>query len=143
AGRDGHAVAVVGDGALTGGMCWEALNNIAAHPRRPVVVVINENGRSYSPTIGGLAERLASLRLRPGYVRVLDSGRELLQQTPVVGARLYAALHAVKGGVKDALSSQMLFAALGPKYQGPVDGHDMSEMERAMRSAQEFGGQVI
>lgn len=143
AGRDAHAVAVVGDGALTGGMCWEALNNIAAHPRRPVVVVINDNGRSYSPTTGGLAERLASLRLRPGYERVLDGGRELLQQTPVVGGPLYAALHAAKAGVKDALSPQMLFSDLGLKYLGPVDGHDLAALERALRNAQEFGGPVI
>ena len=143
AGRDGHAVAVVGDGALTGGMCWEALNNIAAHPRRPVVIVINDNGRSYSPTIGGVAERLASLRLRPGYERVLDGGRELLQQTPVVGGPLYAALHAAKAGVKDALSPQMLFSDLGLKYLGPVDGHDLGALERALRHAQEFGGPVI
>ena len=143
AGHDGHAVAVVGDGALTGGMCWEALNNIAAHPRRPIVVVINDNGRSYSPTIGGLAERLAALRLRPGYERVLDGGRELLQQTPVVGAPLYAALHAAKAGMKDALSPQMLFSDLGLKYLGPVDGHDLAALERALHSAQEFGGPVI
>ena len=103
AGGGRHAVAIVGDGALTGGMCWEALNNIAADPERPVVIVVNDNGRSYSPTIGGFAEHLAALRLRRGYERLLDGGKELLQNTPVVGKPLYTALHAAKAGIKDAL----------------------------------------
>ncbi len=143
AGGDRYAVAVVGDGALTGGMCWEALNNIAADPHRPVIIVVNDNGRSYSPTIGGLADHLAALRLRPGYERMLDGGRELLQQTPVVGRPLYAALHAAKAGIKDALSPQMMFSDLGLKYLGPVDGHDLPALEKALHSARSFGGPVI
>ncbi|WP_199431725.1 1-deoxy-D-xylulose-5-phosphate synthase [Qaidamihabitans albus] len=143
AGGGRHAVALVGDGALTGGMCWEALNNIAAHPDRPIVVVVNDNGRSYSPTIGGFAEHLAALRLRPSYERILDGGRELLQNTPVVGRPLYAALHAAKAGIKDALSPQVMFADLGLKYLGPVDGHDLGALERALHSARSFGGAVI
>ncbi|AXB43515.1 1-deoxy-D-xylulose-5-phosphate synthase [Amycolatopsis albispora] len=138
-----HAVAVVGDGALTGGMCWEALNNIAAAPHRPVVIVVNDNGRSYSPTIGGLAEHLASLRLRPGYERLLDGGRELLRRTPIVGKPIYAALHAAKAGLKDAVSPQRMFADLGLKYVGPVDGHDLPALEKALHSAKAFGGPVI
>ncbi|MEU9685566.1 1-deoxy-D-xylulose-5-phosphate synthase [Amycolatopsis japonica] len=138
-----HAIAVVGDGALTGGMCWEALNNIAANPRRPVVIVINDNGRSYSPTIGGVADHLASLRLKPGYERVLDRGKELLRHTPVVGKPIYAALHAAKAGLKDALSPQMMFSDLGLKYLGPVDGHDLAALEKAFQSARAFGGAVI
>ena len=138
-----HAIAVVGDGALTGGMCWEALNNIAANPRRPVVIVINDNGRSYSPTIGGVADHLASLRLKPGYERVLDRGKELLRHTPVVGKPIYAALHAAKAGLKDALSPQMMFSDLGLKYLGPVDGHDLVVLEKAFQSARDFGGAVI
>ncbi|KZB80585.1 1-deoxy-D-xylulose-5-phosphate synthase [Amycolatopsis regifaucium] len=138
-----HAIAVVGDGALTGGMCWEALNNIAANPRRPVVIVINDNGRSYSPTIGGVADHLASLRLKPGYERVLDRGKELLRHTPVVGKPIYAALHAAKAGLKDALSPQMMFSDLGLKYLGPVDGHDIAALEKAFQSARDFGGAVI
>jgi 1-deoxy-D-xylulose-5-phosphate synthase len=138
-----HTVAVVGDGALTGGMCWEALNNIAAEPDRPVVIVVNDNGRSYSPTIGGLAEHLASLRLQPGYERLLDGGRELLQHTPVVGRPIYAALHAAKAGIKDALSPQVMFSDLGLKYLGPVDGHDLVALEKALHSAKSFGGAVI
>jgi len=138
-----HVVAVVGDGALTGGMCWEALNNIAAGPDRSVVIVVNDNGRSYSPTIGGLAEHLAALRLQPGYERVLDRGRQALTRTPVVGRAIYAGLHAAKRGLKDALSPQILFEDLGLKYFGPVDGHDLPTMEAALRRAKAFGGPVI
>ncbi|MCP2260738.1 1-deoxy-D-xylulose-5-phosphate synthase [Streptoalloteichus tenebrarius] len=138
-----HVVAIVGDGALTGGMCWEALNNIAADQDRPVVIVVNDNGRSYSPTIGGLADHLAALRLRPGYEKALESGRRALQQTPVVGKPLYAALHAAKRGIKDALSPQILFEDLGMKYLGPVDGHDLRALEAALHRAKAFGGPVI
>lgn len=138
-----HAVAVVGDGALTGGMCWEALNNIAANRERPVVIVINDNGRSYSPTIGGLADHLAALRLQPGYERLLDGGREILRRTPVVGKPIYAALHAAKAGLKDALAPQAMFSDLGLKYFGPVDGHDLVALEKAFQGARAFGGSVI
>jgi 1-deoxy-D-xylulose-5-phosphate synthase len=142
-GRDRHVVAVVGDGALTGGMAWEALNNIAAGEDRNVVIVVNDNGRSYSPTIGGLADRLASLRLQPGYERMLEAGKRTVRGTPVVGPALYAGLHAFKAGVKDALSPQELFSDLGLKYFGPVDGHDIAQVESALRRAKRFGGPVI
>jgi 1-deoxy-D-xylulose-5-phosphate synthase len=138
-----HVVAVVGDGALTGGMCWEALNNIAAGRNRPMVIVVNDNGRSYSPTIGGLADHLASLRLNPGYERSLEAGKRMLQGTPVVGKPIYAALHAAKRGLKDALSPQMMFEDLGLKYFGPVDGHDFAALDAALRRAKEFRGPVI
>ncbi|MFI7674539.1 1-deoxy-D-xylulose-5-phosphate synthase [Actinophytocola sp. NPDC049390] len=136
-------VAIVGDGALTGGMCWEALNNIAAGRNRPMVVIVNDNGRSYSPTIGGLADHLASLRLSPGYERSLEAGKRMLQGTPVVGKPLYAALHAAKRGIKDAISPQIMFEDLGLKYFGPVDGHDFAALDAALRRAKEFGGPVI
>jgi 1-deoxy-D-xylulose-5-phosphate synthase len=142
-GEHRHVVAVVGDGALTGGMCWEALNNIAAGRDRPMVIIVNDNGRSYSPTIGGLADHLASLRLLPSYERALEGGKRVLQGTPVVGKPLYAALHAAKRGIKDALSPQMMFEDLGLKYFGPVDGHDFAALEAALRRAKEFGGPVI
>ncbi len=138
-----HVVVVVGDGALTGGMCWEALNNIAAGPNRPVVIVVNDNGRSYSPTIGGLADHLSTLRLQPGYEWVLRSGKQALQRTPVVGRAIYAGLHAAKRGLKDALAPQVLFEDLGLKYLGPVDGHDLQAMEAALCRAKDFGGPVI
>jgi 1-deoxy-D-xylulose-5-phosphate synthase len=142
-GQRRHVVAVIGDGALTGGMAWEALNNIAAGHDRNVVIVVNDNGRSYAPTIGGLADRLASLRLQPGYERVLEAGKDTLRRTPVVGRPIYTGLHALKAGVKDALSPQELFADLGLKYFGPVDGHDVAAMESALRRARHFGGPVI
>ncbi len=135
-------VAVVGDGALTGGMCWEALNNIAGSDR-PVVIVVNDNGRSYAPTIGGLADRLASLRLRPGYERTLEVIKESLARTPVFGPPLYDALHGLKRGLKDMLAPQGLFEDLGLKYVGPVDGHDIATVEHALRRARDFGGPVI
>src|SRR5690242_9963607 len=135
-------IAVVGDGALTGGMCWEALNNIAAADR-PVVIVVNDNGRSYSPTAGGLAEHLTGLRLRPGYGRMLGQVRDALGRTPVVGPPLYDALHGVKRGVKDLLAPQGMFEDLGLKYVGPVDGHDVAAMEHAFAMARRFDGPVI
>jgi 1-deoxy-D-xylulose-5-phosphate synthase len=138
-----HVVAVVGDGALTGGMCWEALNNIALAKDRPVVIVVNDNGRSYSPTIGGLADHLASLRLRPGYEKALDMIKDTLPRTPLVGGPLYEALHGIKKGLKDLLAPQGLFEDLGLKYVGPVDGHDLPALESALRRARDFGGPVI
>ena len=135
-------VAVVGDGALTGGMCWEALNNIA-DSHRPVVIVVNDNGRSYAPTIGGLARHLSGLRLQPGYEKLLAGGRRLLHQTPVVGDAAYAVLHGLKSGVKDLVAPQAMFSDLGIKYVGPVDGHDQQALEEAFTQAKAFGGPVI
>jgi 1-deoxy-D-xylulose-5-phosphate synthase len=142
-GQRRHVVAVVGDGALTGGMCWEALNNIAAGKDRPLVILVNDNGRSYSPTIGGLADHLASLRLMPQYERTLERGKHALQRTPVIGGAIYAGVHAAKLALKDALSPQVMFSDLGLKYVGPVDGHDESALESALRRAKAFGGPVI
>ncbi len=135
-------VAVVGDGALTGGMCWEALNNVAGSDR-PVVIVVNDNGRSYAPTIGGLSERLSTLRLAPRYEEVLEHGKRALQKIPVVGGPLYSAMHAAKAGVKDAITPQALFSDLGIKYVGPVDGHDVAALETALSAARDFGAPVI
>jgi 1-deoxy-D-xylulose-5-phosphate synthase len=142
-GESRPVVAVIGDGALTGGMAWEALNNIAAAQDRPVVIVVNDNGRSYSPTIGGVADALATLRLRPGYEDALAAVRQALHRAPVVGTKLYEALHAIKKGLKDVLSPQGMFEDLGLKYVGPVDGHDIEMMESALRRARDFGGPVI
>jgi len=136
-------IAVVGDGALTGGMCWEALNNIAVAKDRPVIIVVNDNGRSYSPTIGGLADRLASLRLRPGYENMLQGVKKSLGRTPMVGPALYDALHGMKKGIKDVLAPQGMFEDLGLKYVGAVDGHDIEALESAFRRARAFGAPVI
>ncbi len=141
-GEQRAVVAVVGDGALTGGMCWEAINNIAAADR-PVVIVVNDNGRSYAPTIGGLADHLASLRLAPEYEQVLDVVKNVLNRTPLVGAPLYDALHGIKKGIKDAVTPQGMFEDLGLKYVGPVDGHDIVAVESALSRARDFGGPVI
>ncbi|WP_199511017.1 1-deoxy-D-xylulose-5-phosphate synthase [Nucisporomicrobium flavum] len=141
-GEDRHVVAVVGDGALTGGMCWEALNNIAG-AKNKLVIVVNDNGRSYAPTIGGLADHLSTLRLNPGYERVLDLVKNALGSTPVVGKPAYEVLHAVKKGIKDAVSPQPMFEDLGIKYIGPVDGHDHQAMESALRRAKGFNAPVI
>jgi 1-deoxy-D-xylulose-5-phosphate synthase len=140
---DRHVVAVVGDGALTGGMCWEALNNIAAGRDRSVVIIVNDNGRSYAPTIGGLADHLATLRLNPSYEKILDLVKDALGRIPLVGAPLFEALHAVKRGLKDAIAPQALFEDLGLKYFGPVDGHDLAAVQKALERAKRFGGPVI
>ena len=142
-GQRRHVVAVVGDGALTGGMCWEALNNIASAKDRSVVIVVNDNGRSYAPTIGGLADRLAALRLQPQYEKALETGRRFVQRMPWIGQSAYSILHGVKAGLKDAMSPQVLFTDLGIKYLGPVDGHDERALEAAFHRAKAFGGPVI
>ena len=140
--RNRHVVAVVGDGALTGGMCWEALNNIAAS-RRPVIIVVNDNGRSYAPTIGGVADHLATLRLQPVYEQALERGRDAVRSLPLIGESAYRFMHSVKAGIKDSLSPQLLFTDLGLKYVGPVDGHDERAVEVALRHARGFGRPVI
>ncbi|WP_205472606.1 1-deoxy-D-xylulose-5-phosphate synthase [Nocardioides sp. SYSU D00038] len=142
-GEDRHTVAVIGDGALTGGMAWEALNNIAIARDSRLVIVVNDNGRSYTPTIGGLATALTRLRTDPRYEPMLDLVKKRLQSVPGVGPAAYDALHAMKKGVKDALAPQGLFEDLGLKYVGPVDGHDREAMEAALTQAKRFGGPVI
>ncbi|MGW1672298.1 1-deoxy-D-xylulose-5-phosphate synthase [Streptomyces sp. NPDC002324] len=142
-GERGHVVAVIGDGALTGGMAWEALNNIAAAKDRPLIIVVNDNERSYSPTIGGLANHLATLRTTDGYEQFLAWGKEVLLRTPVVGKEVYEALHGAKKGFKDAFAPQGMFEDLGLKYVGPIDGHDIKAVESALRRAKRFHGPVL
>jgi 1-deoxy-D-xylulose-5-phosphate synthase len=136
-------VAVVGDGALTGGMAWEALNNIAVAKDSRIVIVVNDNGRSYQPTIGGLADHLATVRISQRYEQVLDYIKTTLSHTPLVGPPLYDTLHGIKKGIKDVLQPQVLFEDLGLKYLGPIDGHDEQILEHALRRAGDFGGPVI
>jgi len=142
-GEDRHVVAVVGDGALTGGMAWEALNNISADQTRKLVMVVNDNGRSYTPTVGGLANHLTTLRTNPRYEQILDLVKRKLTGVRGVGPAAYDALHAVKKGMKDALAPQGLFEDLGLKYVGPIDGHDRPAVEQALVQAKRFGGPVI
>jgi len=140
---DRSVVVVVGDGALTGGMSWEALNNIAAAKDRNLVLVVNDNERSYSPTIGGVATYLSTLRLTQGYERFLDWGKEVLHKTPVVGTPIYETLHGVKKGIKDIVAPQGMFEDLGLKYLGPIDGHDFVALEKALAQAKQFGEPVL
>src|SRR3954469_23273584 len=141
--RDDHVVAVIGDGALTGGMAWEALNNIADARDRPLIIVVNDNERSYAPTIGGLANHLATLRTTDGYERFLSWGKQMLQQPPVIGQPLYESLHGAKKGFKDAFAPQGMFEDLGLKYVGPIDGHSTEAVESALRRAKRFHGPVL
>jgi len=141
--RTRHTVAVIGDGALTGGMAWEAINNIAADKDLPLVIVVNDNTRSYAPTIGGLADHLATLRTTRGYERFLDWGKHTLNRTPVVGGAMYETLHGMKKGIKDIVAPQGMFEDLGLKYLGPVDGHDEAAVEAALRRARSYGGPVL
>lgn len=138
-----HVVAVIGDGALTGGMAWEALNNIADGQDRRLVIVVNDNGRSYAPTIGGMAHHLDTLRTTQGYENVLSWGKRTLRRAGPPGRATYDALHGMKRGIKDVLVPQGMFEDLGIKYVGPVDGHDIRAVERSLRAAKDFGGPVI
>ena len=140
---DRHVVVVVGDGALTGGMSWEALNNIATAESRNLVLVVNDNERSYSPTIGGMATYLSTLRVTRGYEKFLDWGKDVLHRTPVVGGPIYDTLHGMKKGIKDIIAPQGMFEDLGLKYIGPIDGHDIEAMEKALERAKEYGAPVI
>ncbi len=142
-GEDRTVVAVIGDGALTGGMAWEALNNIAVSDGLPIVIVVNDNGRSYTPTVGGIAMHLASMRTDPRYEETLNTIKKTVKSTPLVGQPVYDLLHGLKSGVKDVLSPQGLFSDLGLKYVGPVDGHDLGMLEQALASAKQFRGPVI
>jgi 1-deoxy-D-xylulose-5-phosphate synthase len=141
--HDRTVVAVIGDGALTGGMAWEALNNIAVARDSKIVIVVNDNGRSYQPTIGGLASHLASIRMSQRYENVLDLIKTSVTRTPLVGQPLYGALHGAKKGLKDFLQPQVLFEDLGIKYIGPIDGHDELMTEHALRKAAEYSGPVL
>jgi 1-deoxy-D-xylulose-5-phosphate synthase len=141
--KPGTVVAFVGDGSLTGGMAWEALNNIAASDDLPLVIVVNDNGRSYTPTVGGVARRLTGLRTNPRYEQILELVKRGVSRAPLVGNAAYDILHGIKIGLKDVLAPQGLFSDLGLKYLGPIDGHDIAEVERALRQARRFRGPVL
>ena len=141
--KDRVVVCVVGDGALTGGMSWEALNNIATSKNERLVIIVNDNERSYSPTIGGLATYLSTLRTTSGYEKFLDWGKGVLEKTPVVGHPIYETLHGVKKGIKDIVAPQGMFEDLGLKYFGPIDGHDVAAMEKALKIAKDYDAPVL
>lgn len=144
-----RAVAVIGDGAMTGGMAWEALNNIAEDPERPLIIVLNDNGRSYAPTVGGVVRRfepvrkLDSLRVNRNYENFMDWTKQALQEAGTPGKMAYGALHSLKRGVKDIFVDAGIFDSLGLKYVGPVDGHSVEELEAALTLARDYGGPVV
>ncbi|SQG64816.1 1-deoxy-D-xylulose-5-phosphate synthase [Corynebacterium renale] len=141
--KDRKVIAVVGDGAMTGGPCWEALNNVASSEDRNVVVVVNDNGRSYSPTIGGFAENLSQLRMTRGYDKMMEHGKSTLKSLGWVGERSFEALHAFKEGVKSSVLPTEMFPELGMKYVGPVDGHDLNSVISALEYARDYSGPLI
>jgi 1-deoxy-D-xylulose-5-phosphate synthase len=124
-------------------MSWEALNNLSPESERNLVIVVNDNERSYSPTIGGLATYLTTLRASREYERILGRGKRMLHNTPVVGKYIYGTLHGMKKGIKDMVAPQGMFEDLGFKYLGPIDGHDIAAMEKTLQMAKEFGAPVI
>ncbi|QRV02896.1 1-deoxy-D-xylulose-5-phosphate synthase [Arcanobacterium phocisimile] len=147
--RKAHAVAIIGDGAMTGGMAWEALNNIAEDPDRPVVIVLNDNGRSYAPTVGGMVRRIDAVRkmdavrVNRSYERALEWGKHTLQKSGLAGQITYDALRGLKRGVKDIFVDAGIFDSLGLKYLGPVDGHDIEQLEEALTMARKYGGPAV
>lgn len=140
--NDRTVVVVVGDGALTGGMAWEALNNIAVDDL-PIVIVVNDNGRSYQPTVGGLAKKFSGIRTDPRYEKTMRGIAHAARRAPLVGATAYDILGAMRAGLKDLLVPQSMFSDLDIKYIGPFDGHDIQAMEKALRQARRFHRPVI
>jgi 1-deoxy-D-xylulose-5-phosphate synthase len=149
-GEDRFVVAVIGDGALTGGMAWEALNNIAVAEEEKLVIVVNDNGRSYTPTVGGIATQLSALgkqlsaiRTDRRYERALRRIKEFVSRAPLIGQPAYGLMHGVKTGVKDVLAPQGMFSDLGLKYVGPINGHDQEAVELALHQARNYGAPVL
>ncbi|MFZ0217437.1 MAG: 1-deoxy-D-xylulose-5-phosphate synthase [Candidatus Dormiibacterota bacterium] len=134
-GEAGHVVAVIGDGALTGGMAYEALNQIAHLQPPNLLIVLNDNGRSYAPTVGGLARHLAQLRLDPRYDRLKVEIDQRLKDLPAIGETAHEGARRMKESVKQLLQPTTVFDGLGLKYAGPADGHDLVRLERLLRQA--------
>ncbi|MEI8050653.1 MAG: 1-deoxy-D-xylulose-5-phosphate synthase [Actinomycetes bacterium] len=141
-GGDRRVVAVVGDGALTGGMTYEALNNLG-HSGRRVVIILNDNGRSYAPTISQLSQSLTSLRLNPTYVQARERLRGLLRDIPGVGEFAYTGVHGVTSALRELVAPHTFFEALGVRYAGPIDGHDIPAVEQALKNAAEWDGPIV
>ncbi len=136
-------VAVIGDGALTGGMAWEALNNITDDNDRKLIIVVNDNGRSYAPTIGGLARYLNNVRTEPFYKRMYRASRRFFSHFGPVGRLAYATLRGAGKGLLGSFTPKSMFPNLDLKYIGPIDGHDQEAMEQALRQAENYGAPVI
>ncbi len=141
--KAGHVVAVIGDGALTGGMAYEALNQIAHLQPPNLIIVINDNGRSYAPTVGGLARHLSQLRIDPRYERIKVEISRLLSGLPLVGSTADQAAYRVKESLKQLLQPSTVFESLGIKYAGVVDGHDEAELEAVFARAKKLREPVV
>jgi 1-deoxy-D-xylulose-5-phosphate synthase len=141
-GADRRVVAVVGDGAMTGGMAFEALNNLG-HSGSRVVIILNDNGRSYAPTVSHLSESLTRLRLNPSYVSLRTWVEQLLRELPAVGGLAQAGLQGIRAALREVLEPRDFFAALGVRHVGPLDGHDIAGMEQALRDAAEYDGPIV
>jgi len=141
--QPGHVVAVIGDGALTGGMAYEALNQIAHLQPPNLIVVINDNGRSYAPTVGGLARHLANLAVDPRYERLKGEISERLKELPAVGARANTAAYRLKESLKQLVQPTTIFDSLGLKYAGPVEGHNLPALEQVLARARDIGEPVV
>ncbi len=141
-GEPGKTICVIGDGALTGGMAYEALNNIGHH-KPELIIILNDNGRSYAPTVGGLAENLGQLRLSPKYEAAKDAAGTMLRGLPVVGDSAYDTARRMKNSLKQLVAPHSIFETLGLKYGGPIDGHNVRDVERALRDAARYRGPVV
>lgn len=139
---DRRVVAVIGDGSMTGGMAYEALNNLG-HSGRKVLIVLNDNGRSYAPTISRLSSGVTRLRSNPSYVRRREMAEGALREIPVFGEYLQAGVQGLRAAFREVLESRNFFEALGVRYVGPVNGHDVAEMERVFRQAAAFNGPIV
>ena len=137
-----RVVAVIGDGSMTGGMAFEGLNNLG-HSNLDVVIIFNDNGRSYAPTVSRLGERLARLQVNPAFVQQQERVERILGDLPLVGDHVDRVLDAVKAGVRELSESPSFFEDLGVRYTGPFDGHDIRNLERSLRHAAELKGPVV
>ncbi|MGE3622154.1 MAG: 1-deoxy-D-xylulose-5-phosphate synthase [Acidimicrobiia bacterium] len=141
-GRERRIVAVIGDGSLTGGMAFEGLNNLG-HSGARAIIVLNDNGRSYAPTVSKLGDSLARLRLNPSYVRNRARLDKLLHDVPVLGEHLERGLDGFLAAMREMFEPPAFFETLGVRYTGPFDGHDVDGMEKALRHAAEFDGPIV
>ncbi|MDQ6617078.1 MAG: 1-deoxy-D-xylulose-5-phosphate synthase [Actinomycetota bacterium] len=139
---DRKVVAVIGDGSLTGGLAYEGLNNLG-HSGSRVVVVLNDNGRSYAPTVSRLSESLTRIRLHPGLKSVRSRLEEALRAMPAVGPLAYSSLHGMYSAIREVIEPPAFFESLGVRYVGPVDGHDVLSLENTLRHAADFDGPIV
>ena len=137
-----RVVAVIGDGAMTGGMAYEALNNIG-HSERRVLIVLNDNGRSYAPTVSRLVAGLTKLRLNPAYVKNRDRVQRILRGVPRIGEHLELGMDSVRAAFREVLGPDAFFETLGVRYVGPVDGHDIASLEQTLTRAAELDGPIL